>query len=143
MHTAPITFKSRADSALADPTLKIAIGRTTGTAERKRAAALGDFPQFADARERGKRIKDHVIANLDHYLIEFEPTDRRQLVALDLPMSAPAGSFLSSDYGLYADLPSLSYDFVEVETGTELYIELVAIDYGGNEASVFAYVTAP
>lgn len=72
MHTAPITFKSRADSALADPTLKIAIGRTTGTAERKRAAALGDFPQFADARERGKRIKDHVIANLDHYLIEFE-----------------------------------------------------------------------
>ncbi|NDK37722.1 DUF3488 domain-containing protein [Pseudoxanthomonas gei] len=39
------------------------------------------------------------------YQIEFEPTDRRQLVALDLPMSAPAGSFLSSDYGLYAASP--------------------------------------
>ena len=72
MHSAPMTFKARVDDALADPTLKIAIGRTTGTAERKRAAALADFPQFDAARERGKRIKDHVIANLDHYLVEFE-----------------------------------------------------------------------
>ena len=39
------------------------------------------------------------------YTIEFEPTDRRQLVALDLPISAPAGSFLSGDYGLYAASP--------------------------------------
>ena len=72
MHTAPMHFKARAAAALADPTLKIAIERTTGTAERKRAAALADFPQYEAARERGKRIKDHVIANLDHYLVEFE-----------------------------------------------------------------------
>lgn len=72
MHTAPMTFKARIDAALADPTLKIAIGRTTGTAERKRAAALVDFPQFDAARERGKRIKNHVIDHLDHYLVEFE-----------------------------------------------------------------------
>jgi L-lactate dehydrogenase complex protein LldF len=72
MHAAPLSFKARADAALADPTLKLAISRTTGTAERKRAAALLDFPQFAAARERGKRIKNHVIAHLDHYLLEFE-----------------------------------------------------------------------
>jgi L-lactate dehydrogenase complex protein LldF len=72
MQTVPVHFKKRVEAALADPTLKIAIGRTTGTAERKRAAALADFPQFEAARERGKRIKDHVIANLDHYLVEFE-----------------------------------------------------------------------
>jgi L-lactate dehydrogenase complex protein LldF len=72
MHTAPLSFKARAEAALADPTLKIAIDRTTGTAERKRAAALADFPQFSAARERGKRIKNHVIAHLDHYLEEFE-----------------------------------------------------------------------
>jgi L-lactate dehydrogenase complex protein LldF len=72
MNATPVHFKARAEAALADPTLKIAIERTTGTAERKRAAALADFPQFAAARERGKRIKDHVIANLDHYLVEFE-----------------------------------------------------------------------
>ena len=72
MHTAAMHFKARAAAALADLTLKIAIERTTGTAERKRAAALADFPQYEAARERGKRIKDHVIANLDHYLVEFE-----------------------------------------------------------------------
>ena len=72
MHTAPIGFKARADEALADATLKLAITRTAGNAERKRTAAVADFAPFNAARERGKRIKDHVIANLDHYLAEFE-----------------------------------------------------------------------
>ncbi|MDP5307270.1 lactate utilization protein B [Paracoccus spongiarum] len=65
-------FKARADAALADRTLKLAIDRTTGTAEAKRAAALSAFPEFEAARARGKAIKDHVIAHLDHYLEEFE-----------------------------------------------------------------------
>ncbi|MGH8033139.1 MAG: transglutaminaseTgpA domain-containing protein [Luteimonas sp.] len=39
------------------------------------------------------------------YQIEIEPTDRRQLVALDLPLSAPDGSRLSLDYGLFVDRP--------------------------------------
>ncbi len=39
------------------------------------------------------------------YQIEFEPTDRRQLVALDLPHGALPGTTLSLDYGLYADRP--------------------------------------
>jgi transglutaminase-like putative cysteine protease len=39
------------------------------------------------------------------YQIEFEPTDRRQLVALDLPHAAPSGSYLSQDYGLYSATP--------------------------------------
>jgi L-lactate dehydrogenase complex protein LldF len=73
MATATVAdFKTRAAGALADRTLKVAIDRTTGTAERKRAAALAAFPEFAAARERGKAIKDHVIANLDFYLEEFE-----------------------------------------------------------------------
>jgi L-lactate dehydrogenase complex protein LldF len=66
------SFKARADAALADATLKLAIDRTTGTAERKRAAALSAFPEFEAARARGRAIKDHVIANLDHYLETFE-----------------------------------------------------------------------
>ncbi|MFO1050037.1 MAG: lactate utilization protein B [Geminicoccaceae bacterium] len=65
-------FKTRAKGALADRTLKVAIDRTTGNAERKRAAALAAFPEFPAARERGKAIKDHVIAHLDFYLEEFE-----------------------------------------------------------------------
>jgi transglutaminase-like putative cysteine protease len=39
------------------------------------------------------------------YQIEFEPTDRRQLVALDLPRAALPGTTLSLDYGLYSDQP--------------------------------------
>jgi L-lactate dehydrogenase complex protein LldF len=65
-------FKANAQAALADRTLKIAIDRTTGTAVRKRAEAVAEFPEFDAARQRGRRIKDHVIANLDHYLETFE-----------------------------------------------------------------------
>jgi L-lactate dehydrogenase complex protein LldF len=72
MNAKKMTFHARVESALVDPSLKIAIGRTTGTAERKRAAALADFPEFDIARELGTRIKDHVVSNLDHYLLEFE-----------------------------------------------------------------------
>ena len=72
MDLAPERFKAQAAAALADPTLKIAIERTTGTAERKRADAVAAFPEFAAARARGRAIKDHVIAHLGHYLEEFE-----------------------------------------------------------------------
>lgn len=68
----PVHFHARVTAALESPTLKTAIGRTTDNAERKRAAALAGFPEFDQARGLGKRIKDHVIANLDHYLVEFE-----------------------------------------------------------------------
>lgn len=39
------------------------------------------------------------------YEIELEPTDRRQLVALDLPLAAPPEATLGHDYGLYAPRP--------------------------------------
>ena len=67
-----VSFKNRAKTALADRTLKIAIDRTTGTAEAKRAVAVAAFPEFQAARARGRAIKDHVIAHLDHYLEQFE-----------------------------------------------------------------------
>ena len=72
MQTSVISFHDRAQAALDDPTLKIAIDRTTGNAEKKRAVAVAAFPQFETARDLGQRIKDHVVANLDHYLLEFE-----------------------------------------------------------------------
>ena len=42
------------------------------------------------------------------YEVEIEPTDRRQLVALDLPLAAPAGSQLTLDHGLVASRPLAS-----------------------------------
>lgn len=38
-----------------------------------------------------------------NYELEVEPTDRRQLTPLDLPLSAPPGSRLASDHSLRAD----------------------------------------
>ena len=70
-------FKERSRAALADANLKIAIDRTTRTARAKREAAVADWPGFAKARDLGRRIKDHVIENLDHYLVEFERNAQR------------------------------------------------------------------
>jgi len=65
-------FKSRAVDALSNKTLKIAVERTAGTAESKRATALGDFDEYEQTRTRGRQIKDHVLDNLSYYLKTFE-----------------------------------------------------------------------
>ncbi len=70
------TFKARSDAALKDPNLRIAIDRTTRTARQKREAAVADWPGFSKARDLGRRIKDHVIENLDYYLAAFERNAR-------------------------------------------------------------------
>jgi hypothetical protein len=49
----------------------------------------------------------------------------------------------TSDVGLYADLPNILYDFPRLESGSQLYIELVIVDFGGNRDSVSALVTIP
>ena len=66
------SFKDRADAALADRILKVAVERTAGTAEAKRAVAVDAFPDFQAARTRAAAIKDHVVAHLGHYLEQFE-----------------------------------------------------------------------
>ena len=40
-----------------------------------------------------------------NYELETEPTDRRQLVALDLPLAAPDGAMLDHDHGLAVERP--------------------------------------
>src|SRR5271165_6441076 len=72
MAHAKLAFRGRVAEALADKQLKAAIERTTGKAERNRAAAVSRFAEFEATRGRARLIKDHVIANLDHYLVEFE-----------------------------------------------------------------------
>ncbi|MDF0488193.1 lactate utilization protein B [Sphingomonas sp. H39-1-10] len=65
-------FSRRVNAALADPILKLAIDRTAGTAEAKRALAVDGFAHFEQARTRAAAIKDHVVAHLGHYLEQFE-----------------------------------------------------------------------
>lgn len=49
----------------------------------------------------------------------------------------------TSDTGLYADLPSLDYDFAALDSGTTVYIELSVTDFGGNSDSVNTSVLVP
>jgi hypothetical protein len=49
----------------------------------------------------------------------------------------------SSDVGLFANLPDLTYDFPALPSGTEVYAELSIIDYGGNTATVTALAPVP
>ena len=49
----------------------------------------------------------------------------------------------TSENGLYADLPGIQYEFPDLPSGTQLYIELWVVDFGGNAAKVSATVTIP
>ncbi|HMJ76693.1 MAG TPA: clostripain-related cysteine peptidase [Iamia sp.] len=49
----------------------------------------------------------------------------------------------SSDIGLFANLPDLTYDFPALPSGTEVYAELTIVDYGGNSATVTALTPVP
>jgi L-lactate dehydrogenase complex protein LldF len=64
-------FKPQADAALADEELQKALHKAKGGFIDKRAAAVANFPDFEGLREHGKRIKDHTLAHLDHYLTQF------------------------------------------------------------------------
>lgn len=49
----------------------------------------------------------------------------------------------SADNGLWADLPSLSYDFPQLASGTVLLVELVAVDLAGNRSTATVHVVVP
>ena len=49
----------------------------------------------------------------------------------------------TTDVGLFADLDGLVYDLPSLESGTQLYLELIVTDFGGNRDSVSATVTVP
>jgi len=48
-----------------------------------------------------------------------------------------------SEVGLFADLPSLQYDVVPLESGTELFVELIVYDLSGDSASQTGVITLP
>ena len=65
-------FRENVTRALSEPTLKIALDRTTTLLRTRRAKVISEFPQYAEAREAAQKIKDHTLDNLGHYLRQFE-----------------------------------------------------------------------
>ncbi len=65
-------FPDRAQAALENPELRVAMGRAKGGFIDKRRRALERFPEFEALREAGKEIKEHALSHLDYYLERFE-----------------------------------------------------------------------
>src|SRR4051812_36498395 len=66
------TFAAAAHDALGNAQLRRNLGNATATIRAKRAAVVGELPDWAQLRAAGAAIKDDVLANLDRYLVQLE-----------------------------------------------------------------------
>ncbi len=65
-------FKSRSKDALLNEGLQSALRKSRGGFVDKRQLAVDDLKDFEELRERAVAIKNHVLANLDGYLEQYE-----------------------------------------------------------------------
>src|ERR671916_661383 len=65
-------FPAAARRALGDPQLRRSLGTATTTIRAKRAAVVGEVPDWEELREAGRQLKVHTMANLDTYLEQLE-----------------------------------------------------------------------
>ncbi len=65
-------FPEAARRELADAQLRANLRTATDTIQAKRARVVGELPDWQELREAGRAIKADVLANLEHYLTEFE-----------------------------------------------------------------------
>ena len=65
-------FKEKVVVALADPNLRDALGQSRKGFVNGRAALVAGVPEFEAMRDEARDLKNHVLANLDHYLERFE-----------------------------------------------------------------------
>ncbi len=65
-------FPAAARRALADTQLRRNLGKATGTIRAKRAAVVGEVPDWAELRAAGAAIKDATLASLDTLLVQLE-----------------------------------------------------------------------
>ena len=65
-------FKANSVAALANVNLQSALRTSRGGFVDKRQTAIEAVPEFEALREQAKALKDHVLANLGHYLEQYE-----------------------------------------------------------------------
>ncbi|GAA2901048.1 LutB/LldF family L-lactate oxidation iron-sulfur protein [Streptosporangium fragile] len=65
-------FPRNAAAAVQDSQLRFNLRKATHTIRGKRAAVVGELPDWAELRRAGKEIKDHTLRNLDRYLVQLE-----------------------------------------------------------------------
>jgi L-lactate dehydrogenase complex protein LldF len=67
-----VRFPQAARLALADTQLRRNMGKATQTIRAKRAAVVGELPDWQALREAGRAIKERTLRHLDTYLLELE-----------------------------------------------------------------------
>jgi L-lactate dehydrogenase complex protein LldF len=65
-------FPAAARRALGDSQLRANLGRATATIRAKRAAVVGEVPDWEELRDAGQAIKERTMAGLDGYLEQLE-----------------------------------------------------------------------
>jgi L-lactate dehydrogenase complex protein LldF len=76
--TSPSTpFPEAAKAALADTQLRRNMGKATQTIRARRAAVVGELPDWEALREAGRAIKERTLRHLDTYLVQLEESVRR------------------------------------------------------------------
>ncbi|MEO3811875.1 lactate utilization protein B [Sphaerisporangium sp. B11E5] len=65
-------FPRNAEDAVQDSQLRFNLRKATHTIRERRAAVVGEVPDWAGMRAAGKAIKDDVLRNLDRYLLQVE-----------------------------------------------------------------------
>ena len=66
------TFPQAAAREVRNEQLRHNLGAATATIRTKRAAVVGEVPDWAELRASGAAIKDDVLAHLDTYLVQLE-----------------------------------------------------------------------
>jgi len=77
MESQSLSFKKNARSALLDDDLKAALSNVKEGFIGKRAAAVALVPEWQLIRDEAKALKNHVLENLDHYLLAYEASVKR------------------------------------------------------------------
>jgi L-lactate dehydrogenase complex protein LldF len=75
--SATITFQESAKTALANTQLRHNMGKATQTIRGKRAAVVGELPDWEELREAGRAIKERTLRHLDDYLLQLEESVTR------------------------------------------------------------------
>jgi L-lactate dehydrogenase complex protein LldF len=70
-------FPEAARRALANTQLRHNLGHATQTIRAKRAAVVGEMPDWEELREAGRALKERVIRHLDSYLTQLEASVQR------------------------------------------------------------------
>lgn len=133
-------FRENARKALADTQLAKALAGLPGGLVAQRTAAKAEVPEFEALRTAARDIRDHTLANLDHYLAAFadkaeaagtrihwaaDASEARTIIAhLALNRGArriaKGKSMVSEEIALNAYLESLDLDVFESDLGEYL-----------------------